>query len=32
MDVDPTGTVEYGLYPVFGYFNETSEYPAMSNT
>ena len=31
MDVDPTGTVEYGLYPVFGYFNETVEYPAMSN-
>jgi hypothetical protein len=31
MDVDPTGTVEYGLYPVFGYFNETGEYPAMSN-
>ncbi|MDZ7334549.1 MAG: hypothetical protein ONB33_09645 [candidate division KSB1 bacterium] len=31
MDVDPTGTVEWGLYPVFGYFNELSEYPAMSN-
>jgi hypothetical protein len=31
MDKDPTGTVEWGLYPVFGYFNETSEYPAMSN-
>jgi|TARA_B100001971_G_scaffold207939_1_gene228905 hypothetical protein len=31
MDVDPTGTFEYGYYPAFGYFNETSEYPAMSN-
>lgn len=31
MDRDPTGTVEWGLYPVFGYFNENSEYPAMSN-
>lgn len=31
MDVDPTGTVEWGLYPVFGYFDELSEYPAMSN-
>jgi len=31
MDTDPTGTVEWGLYPVFGYFNENSEYPAMSN-
>lgn len=31
MDTDPTGTVEYGFYPVFGYFNETNEYPAMSN-
>lgn len=31
MDTDPTGTVEWGLYPVFGYFNEASEYPAMSN-
>ena len=31
MDVDPTGTVEWGLYPAFGYFNELSEYPAMSN-
>ncbi|MCB0283083.1 MAG: hypothetical protein KDF60_10920, partial [Calditrichaeota bacterium] len=28
---DPTGTVEWGLYPVFGYFNENGEYPAMSN-
>jgi hypothetical protein len=25
------GTVEWGFYPVFGYFNELSEYPAMSN-
>ncbi|RKY55699.1 MAG: hypothetical protein DRP89_02735, partial [Candidatus Neomarinimicrobiota bacterium] len=31
MDTDPTGTVEWGLYPVFGYFNPLSEYPAMSN-
>ncbi len=31
MDRDPTGTVEWGLYPVFGYFNENNEYPAMSN-
>ncbi len=31
MDLDPTGTVEWGLYPVFGYFNENDEYPAMSN-
>jgi hypothetical protein len=31
MDHDPTGTVEWGFYPIFGYFNELSEYPAMSN-
>ncbi len=31
MDVDPTGQVEWGLYPAFGYFNELSENPAMSN-
>ncbi|HDP97666.1 MAG TPA: hypothetical protein ENN22_00575 [bacterium] len=31
MDRDPTGTVEWGFYPVFGYFNELSETPAMSN-
>jgi len=31
MDVDPTGQIEWGLYPVFGYFNPNSEYPAMSN-
>ncbi|MDZ7269581.1 MAG: hypothetical protein ONB48_20030 [candidate division KSB1 bacterium] len=31
MDRDPTGTIEWGLYPVFGYFNELNEYPAMSN-
>ena len=31
MDTDITGTIEWGLYPVFGYFNETNEYPAMSN-
>jgi len=31
MDKNPTGTIEWGLYPVFGYFNEFSETPAMSN-
>ncbi|NPE27313.1 hypothetical protein HNV12_04910 [Methanococcoides sp. SA1] len=31
MDTDPTGTIEWGFYPVFGYFDENSEYPAMSN-
>jgi len=31
MDTNSAGTVEWGLYPVFGYFNENSEYPAMSN-
>lgn len=31
MDRDPTGQIEWGLYPVFGYFNELNEYPAMSN-
>ncbi len=31
MDTNPTGTVEWGFYPVYGYFNELSEYPAMSN-
>jgi hypothetical protein len=31
MDTDPTGTVEWGYYPVFGYFNETNEYAAVSN-
>ncbi len=31
MDDDPTGTVEWALYPVPGYFNELSETPAMSN-
>lgn len=31
MDTDITGSIEYGLYPVFGYFNSNSEYPAMSN-
>ncbi len=31
MDRDPTRTIEWGLYPVFGYFNENSETPAMSN-
>ncbi|MBK7979362.1 MAG: hypothetical protein IPK06_05030 [Ignavibacteriae bacterium] len=31
MDKDKSLTIEYGLYPVFGYFNELSETPAMSN-
>ena len=31
MDMDPTGTVEWGFYPVFGYFNETGDYAAQSN-
>lgn len=31
MDKDPTGTIEWGFYPVEGYFNENSDYPAMSN-
>ncbi len=31
MDKDPTLTIDYGLYPVFGYFNPLSETPAMSN-
>ncbi len=31
MDTDPTGTVEWAFYPVFGYFDENSEYPAMSD-
>ena len=31
MDKNSAGTVEWGLEPVFGYFNENNEYPAMSN-
>ncbi|MBT7269856.1 MAG: hypothetical protein HN829_03085 [Candidatus Marinimicrobia bacterium] len=31
MDLNPLGTVEWGFYPAFGYFNETDEYPALSN-
>ncbi len=31
MDFDPTGTVAWSLYPVYGYMNEFSEYPALSN-
>jgi hypothetical protein len=31
MDTDPTGQVEWGLYPCFGYFDKNSETPAMSN-
>ncbi len=31
MDRNPTGDVEWGLYPVEGYSNLSSEYPAMSH-
>jgi len=31
MDKNEAQTVEWGLYPVFGYFNPNSENPAMSN-
>ena len=31
MDINKSGTVKWGLYPVPGYFNENSEYVAMSN-
>ncbi|NWF88187.1 MAG: hypothetical protein HXY50_01860, partial [Ignavibacteriaceae bacterium] len=31
MDENPQGTVEWGLYPVFGYFNELQDYAAISN-
>jgi hypothetical protein len=31
MDTDPTGTVEWGFYPCFGYFNEAGDYPALSD-
>ncbi len=31
MDKNPAGTVEWALYPPFGYFNPLDEYPAMSN-
>ncbi len=31
MDLNPTGDVEWGLYPVEGYSNPVSEYPAMSH-
>jgi len=31
MDKNSGGTINYGIYPVPGYFNETSDYPAMSN-
>jgi len=31
MDHNPTGDVEWGLYPVEGYSNLSSEYPAMSH-
>ncbi len=30
-DLDPTGTFEWGMKPVFGYFNELDEYAAASN-
>lgn len=31
MDQNPAGTIDWGFYPVFGYFNVNSETPAMSN-
>ncbi|MEW6193564.1 MAG: hypothetical protein AB1521_00230 [Bacteroidota bacterium] len=31
MDQNSKGTVDWGLYPVFGYFNELQDYAAMSN-
>ncbi len=31
MDRSDTSSTEWGFYPVWGYFNETSEHPAMSN-
>src|SRR6056297_2649565 len=31
QDIDPTGQVEWNLHPAYGYFNEFSENPAMSN-
>jgi len=31
MDKNPDETIEWGMYPVFGYFNELSETPAMSH-
>jgi hypothetical protein len=31
MDTNPIGTVEWGIYPVYGYLNPNSEHPAMSN-
>ena len=29
MDTDPSGQIEWGFYPVFGYFNPNNEYPAL---
>ncbi len=31
MDKNTEGTLDFGFYPVFGYFNEDDEYAAMSN-
>ena len=31
MDLDPVSGFRWGFYPVWGYFNPTSETPAMSN-
>ena len=30
MDTDPSGQIEWGFYPIFGYFNPNNEYPALS--
>jgi len=31
VDQNPQGTIDWGLYPVFGYFNELNDYVAISN-
>jgi len=31
MDANPVDGTPWGFYPVFGYFNEAQDYPAMSN-
>ena len=31
MDQNSTGTLDWGFYPVFGYFNPNQDYPAMSD-
>jgi hypothetical protein len=31
MDQNPAGTIRWGFYPVFGYFNPGTDFPAMSD-